>query len=268
MPAGVFGKNHAVLRYPVSDMADRYPEPGGEAPPAAVVFDLFNTLTAPVDDSEFRSSLMEMALAVGADPDAFTQGWFDLWRERFSGVFPTVEASVRGVCDAIGLRVSETAISGAVRLCSEFSRRTLRPRPEALPTLARLRSLGLGTALISDCSPDVPVLWPTTPFAQAIDHPLFSCVEGLTKPDPSIYLRACQRLGVDPEDCVYVGDGGNHELSGAKRVGMRAILIKLPKETSAWHRSESDTWRGEAIQALSELPRLITGVGGPPPSID
>ena len=179
-------------------MADRYPEPGGEAPPAAVVFDLFNTLTAPVDDSEFRSSLMEMALAVGADPDAFTQGWLDLWRERFSGVFPTVEASVRGVCDAIGLRVSETTISGAVRLCSEFSRRTLRPRPEALPTLARLRSLGLGTALISDCSPDVPVLWPTTPFAQAIDHPLFSCVEGLTKPDPSIYLRACQRLGVDP----------------------------------------------------------------------
>ncbi len=244
-------------------MAETRREPGGEAPVTAVVFDLFNTLTASVDDSEFRSSLAEMALAVGADPDAFTQGWFDLWRERFSGVFPTVEASVRGVCDAIGLRVSETAISGAARLCSEFSRRTLRPRPDALPTLARLRSLGLQTALISDCSPDVPVLWPTTPFAQAIDHPLFSCVEGLTKPDPAIYLRACERLGVEPRVCVYVGDGGNHELSGAKRVGMRAILIKLPKETSAWHRSESDTWRGEAIQTLSELPSLVTGAGEP-----
>ena len=118
-------------------------------------------------------------------------------------------------------------------------------------------------ALISDCSPDVPVLWPTTPFAQAIDHPLFSCVEGLTKPDPAIYLRACERLGVELRVCVYVGDGGNHELSGAKRVGMRAILIKLPKETSAWHRSESDTWRGEAIQTLSELPSLVTGAGEP-----
>ena len=49
-------------------MAETRREPGGEAPVTAVVFDLFNTLTASVDDSEFRSSLAEMALAVGADP--------------------------------------------------------------------------------------------------------------------------------------------------------------------------------------------------------
>ena len=35
----------------------------------------------------------------------------------------------------------------------------------------------------------------TTPFVQAIDEPLFSSVEGLIKPDPAIYLRACERLG-------------------------------------------------------------------------
>ena len=244
-------------------MADPNREPGGEAPPAAVVFDLFNTLTAPVDDSEFRSSLAEMALAVGADPDAFTQGWFKLWRELFGGGFATVEACVRGVCDAIGLRVAETAITRAAQMRTEFSRRTLHPRPDALSTMDRIRSLGLRTALISNCSPDVPVLWPATDFAQAIDQPLFSCVEGLIKPDPAIYLRAFRRLGVDPRVCVYVGDGGDHELSGAERVGMRAILLKPPKKTSASYDSESDTWRGEAIEALSELPGLITFAGEP-----
>ncbi len=249
-------------------MADRYPEPGGEAPLAAAVFDLFNTLTAPVADSQFRSSLAEMALAVGADPDAFARGWFESWRERWGGGFATVEACVRGVCDAIGFPASETAVSKVARVRIEFSRRTLQPRPDALPTLARLRSLRLPTALISNCSPDVPVLWPSTAFARVIDRPLFSCAEGLIKPDPAIYLRACERLGVDPEVCVYVGDGGDHELSGAERVGMRAILLKPPKGTSASYDSESDTWRGEAIQALSELLPLITGVGGPPPSID
>ena len=45
-----------------------------------------------------------------------------------------------------------------------------------------------------------------TPYAELIDEPLFSCVEGLVKPDPDLYLRACGRLGVKPRDCVYVGD--------------------------------------------------------------
>lgn len=40
------------------------------------------------------------------------------------------------------------------------------------------------------------------------------------KPDPAIYLLACRRLGVAPEDCVFVGDGGDRELEGAAAVGM------------------------------------------------
>ena len=240
-------------------MADQHPGLGCDTPVAAVVFDLFNTLTAPVDDVEFRSSLQEMAHAVGADSGAFTQGWFDQWRERFDGTFPTSETGVRVVCDAIGVWVDTEAISEAMRIRAEFSRRTLRPRTDAVATLTQLRALGLRTALISNCSPDVPVLWPTTPFAQTIEEPSFSCVEGLTKPDPAIFLRACERLGMDPQACVYVGDGGDHELTGAESVGMRAVLITTPEERAAAYDSERTSWRGETIEALSELPNLITG---------
>ena len=163
---------------------------------------------------------------------------------------------MRSVCNTIGARIDETAIDAASQIRFEYSRRTLRPRADAVATLDRLRSLGLRTALISDCSPDIPVLWPTTPFAQAIDEPLFSCLEGLTKPDPSIYLRACERLGVEPRVCVYVGDGGSRELTGAQRVGMRAILITTPVESAAYS-SERASWQGEAIDTLSELPGLM-----------
>ena len=241
-------------------MAGQSQGSSGGAPVAAVVFDLFNTLTAPVDRSAYRKSVIEMARALGADPDAFTQGWSHEWRGRFNGAHPTIQAGVQSVCEAIGARVDETAIDEASQIRFEYSRRTLRPRPDAVATLARLRSLGLRTALISDCSPDIPVLWPATPFAQAIDEPLFSCVEGLTKPDPSIYLRACERLGVEPRVCVYVGDGGSRELTGAERVGMRALLITTPVESAAYS-SERASWRGAAIDALSELPGLITGAG-------
>ena len=226
---------------------------------AAVVFDLFNTLTAPVDDTVFRSSLRDMARAVEADPDDFTQGWFHGWRERFDGGYPTTQASVLAICEAISARVDASAVRRAIQIRAAFSRQSLRPRQDAVATLTQLRALGLRTALISNCSPDVPDLWPTTPFAPAIDEPLFSCVERLVKPDPAIYRRACERLGVDPRDCMYVGDGGDHELTGAESVGMRAVLITTPEERAAAYDSERVSWRGELIDALSELPDLITG---------
>lgn len=225
-----------------------------------MVFDLFNTLTLPVDRSMFRASLTEMACAVGAEPDAFAQAWSDTWRERFSRAYPTAEADVRSVCTVIGLHIDTEGIRRASQIRAEFARRTLRPRADAVATLVRLRSLDLRTALISDCSPPVPALWSATPFAQWIEEPLFSCAEGLIKPDPALYLRACERLAVAPGACVYVGDGGNGELSGAERVGMRAILIRTPA-TSAAYDSERTSWPGEAIDALGELPELIIRAG-------
>lgn len=142
-------------------------------------------------------------------------------------------------------------------------RPTLWPRSDAVSTLDRLQSLGLRTALISNCSPETLELWSTTPFADAIDEPLFSCAEGLIKPDPDFYLRACERLSVEPTTCVYVGDGGSHELTGAIRVGMRAVLIRTPNDRVASDHSDRGSWKGEAIDALCEIPKLILGTDEP-----
>ena len=241
-------------------MADSLQRSNGGAPVRVVVFDLFNTLTPPVDDAAFKSARIEIARAVGAAPNVFSQAWSRAWRERYDGTYPTVQACVRGVCDAIGARAHETAIDEASRIRVECTRRALRPRPDALVTLAQLRALGLRSALVSNCIPEVPLIWPTTPYAEAIDEPLFSCDEGLTKPDPAIYLRACERLRVAPRDCAYVGDGAQGELSGAQRVGMRTILVTTPGRPAPRY-SEQESWRGESIDALSELPGLITGAG-------
>ena len=223
----------------------------------AVVFDLFNTLTAPVDDGEFRASVRAIAAAAGMDPEIFARRWLDLWRERFDGTSGSIEADLRSVCEAMGGEADEAGIRRAVELRVEFSRRTMRPRSDAVATLRRLRQKGLRTALVSNCSADVPDLWPSSPYAELIDEPLFSCVEGLVKPDSDLYQRACERLGVEPAACIYVGDGGNHELSGAARAGMRAVLIRTPDTRATSYDSERSSWRGEAINTLSEIPGLI-----------
>jgi len=50
----------------------------------------------------------------------------------------------------------------------------------------------------------------------------YSLARRVAKPDPEIYLRAVRRLGVQLETTVYIGDGADSELTGAKQAGLRA----------------------------------------------
>ena len=50
------------------------------------------------------------------------------------------------------------------------------------------------------------------------------------KPQPEIYRLAAERLGVAPEECVFVDDL-RENCEGAEAVGMTAIRHRSPKET-------------------------------------
>ena len=137
----------------------------------------------------------------------------------------------------------------------EYSRLALIPRPGTIDALKRLRELGKKIGLISDCGGDIPVLWPETPFAELIDEAVLSCTVGLRKPDPRIYELACDRLGVSPDRCLYVGDGGSNELTGADAAGMHAVLIRASYDDEADERREA--WAGLRISSLSEVLAII-----------
>jgi len=113
----------------------------------------------------------------------------------------------------------------------------------------------LKTCVVSDCSPELPLLWSETPFAPLFDAAVFSCDLGVRKPNPKIYLEACRRLNVEPAECYFVGDGGSRELSGAAELGMHAVLLAAPEEqnNSDTHRIDGEEWRGPAIYDLKDL---------------
>jgi putative hydrolase of the HAD superfamily len=51
-----------------------------------------------------------------------------------------------------------------------------------------------------------------------------SSKEGIRKPNPAFYLRACERLGVQPQDAVFLDDLGIN-LKPAKDLGMTTIKV-------------------------------------------
>jgi putative hydrolase of the HAD superfamily len=222
-----------------------------------VIFDLFGTL---VDD--FVSSVgqmnTELASALEAPFDQFMQLWRQTSEMRTLGVFQTVEASIKYVCSALGVQVTAEQMNRAVEIRLRHTRRALEPRADAVATVAQLNKKGYKIGLLSNCSIEIPILWPETAFAGLIQNPVFSSRERLKKPDPRIYHLACRRLGVEPAGCVYIADGENHELKAAAEVGMHPVLIRTStREDRGELLREAREWQGTAIDSLSGALALL-----------
>ena len=93
------------------------------------------------------------------------------------------------------------------------------------PTLRWLRQQGLLVGVVSDCTHELPELWPSLPVARFVDGAVFSVLIGHRKPHLSLYQSVCRQLGIAPFEAIYVGDGGSNELTGAVAAGIPAIRL-------------------------------------------
>jgi putative hydrolase of the HAD superfamily len=209
----------------------------------AVIFDLWQTLV-PWNVDEANRFYDQMADSVGVERERFREVWLARRKHRETGLIAEHLRSIVAELDVEG------DIDELIELRRDWAKRTLVPRPDALETLAELRRRGHRLGLISVCTEDVPQVWDETPLAGTLDETIFSCDVGVSKPDPRIYEIACERLGVEPAECLFVGDGANDELPGAERVGMTAVQLRAPGEQLT---EPGKKWRGSAIESLSEI---------------
>jgi putative hydrolase of the HAD superfamily len=224
----------------------------------AAVFDLYGTLVHEFPRAEFYEVVARMAARLGADPAAFGRGWDETAVERQTGVFPGVEENLREICRRLGIAPGAEPLSEALALRAAMYVRWFQPRRGALETLRTLKERGHPVALVSMCAPDTPALWRACELARYVDVEIFSSEVGLRKPDPAIYLAACERLGVQAPDCVYCGDGSYGELTGAGAVGMTAYLIRDPAvDPAAQLRPEGEDWTGPSVTDLRDLLPLL-----------
>jgi putative hydrolase of the HAD superfamily len=204
----------------------------------AVIFDLWETL---IDwDREAAAQMLADVTARVAD-----EGFADRWdRDRSRYTRP-----IREVLTATGVPPESLDEICAIRL--EYVRRSLKPRPGVVETLRALRERGQLVGLITVCTQDVETLWEDSELAGLFDAEIFSSRLGVSKPDPRIYLACCDALGVEPQQAVFVGDGANDELTGARRVGMEAILIHRPGEGPLW--PELADWDGPRVTSIPDV---------------
>ena len=134
--------------------------------------------------------------------------------------------------------------------------------PEAAPMLTALRDRGLRLGILS--STPWPAAWHEEWLRRdGVLHLFDACVWSsdlpVTKPHPDAFRAALDAVGVaDPARAVYVGDRPYDDVSGAKAVGMRAVLV--PHSDIPPHQQVPvDVAPDGVVQRLADLPQLLAG---------
>lgn len=96
-----------------------------------------------------------------------------------------------------------------------------RPVPGISDLLDDLKGRGVHQAVVSNWPPSLRGLLDHHGLARYFDLIVASGEEGVVKPDPELFRRALDRLGVGPEQAVYVGDDPEKDLPPTRELGMR-----------------------------------------------
>lgn len=137
------------------------------------------------------------------------------------------------------------------RLESRHAERNLwcRVRDHTVEALDELRRRGYRLGVISNSDGRIESLLESVGLLSRFDFVIDSQLVGVEKPDPRIFLMGCQRLGLRPDEVMYVGDIYEIDVVGARNAGLRAVLID---PLDRWKELDCDR-----VAAVSELPEWL-----------
>ena len=220
----------------------------------AVIFDMFETLVTL--HSVPRYFGRNVAADLGADIDEFYPLWHETEEARSKGKM-TFEESLYWIGERTHYAHPER-ISEAVEKRYAFKRDSLQKTEERIVSLLReLKEWGYKIGLISNCFLEEAEAIRASVLAPFFDVMMLSCEQGVQKPEREIFERCLAELSVDPEDCLYVGDGGSQELETARSFGMQTLQ-------AGWFlKQQQENWEKEGFEVAEEPEEVVQKVTSP-----
>lgn len=190
-----------------------------------VLFDFSGTLFRLEPDPAWSDELIAVLTASALANDRLPAELADDWARR--DLDPDLHRNVYlASLAASGLGLSPAEAAATYDRMLEPA--AWRPYPDAEAALKRLRDMKV--AVVSNIPWDIRRVFREYDLEDLVDEFVLSYVEGVMKPDPKIFLVACQRLGITPGEALMVGDSREAD-GGAEQVGIRTAIIEhLPSE--------------------------------------
>ena len=118
---------------------------------------------------------------------------------------------------------------------------------DVAPALRELAARGFVLGLISNSHRCLRSFQEHFELTGLMSAAISSSEHGFMKPHPSIFEAALKLAGVDAGESVMVGDSLAHDIEGARRVGMRGILV---------HRADTPPAAGVDVPIIRDLSEL------------
>jgi putative hydrolase of the HAD superfamily len=122
--------------------------------------------------------------------------------------------------------------------------------PDVVPALAELSSRGFLLGVISNADRDISPMLDKLGVLGFLKVRLTSQEAGASKPNPAIFRKGAEKLGVTPGGALYVGDQWVVDVQGARGAGMQALLL----DRGGYF---TEVPASEKIASLSELAQRI-----------
>jgi putative hydrolase of the HAD superfamily len=129
--------------------------------------------------------------------------------------------------------------------------------PDVLPALDALKDAGIRLCVISNFVWGAPELIHDLELARHFEHLVISARIGFQKPHEGIFRHALEVMAIAPEQAMHVGDSYRADILGARRVGIRAVLIARHADDPARIAQEHDDADLQVVTDLNELLDLI-----------
>lgn len=199
----------------------------------ALIFDVFGTVV------DWRSSITREGEALGArkgietDWVAFADGWRSLYDPSMARIrdgerdFVKLDVLHRENLLEMLERTGITGLTEAEIDDFNFAWHRLDPWPDSVAGLTRLKSKFIiatqsngNIALMVNMAKRAGLPWDTILGAEVVGH---------YKPEPEAYTKACDRLGLAPEQ-VLMTAAHNGDLVAAAACGLRTAFVARPTE--------------------------------------
>jgi HAD superfamily hydrolase (TIGR01549 family) len=116
---------------------------------------------------------------------------------------------------------------------------------DVLPALDTLKARGFALGILSNFSANCEDVLRLVGIHSYFSFFVVSALAGVEKPDPRIFDLTVRAANQPRADIVYIGDSVFHDIQGARRAGIDAILVDRQNQ----HRD----WNGARVQNLQKL---------------
>ncbi|WP_371551451.1 HAD family hydrolase [Streptomyces sp. NBC_00554] len=109
-----------------------------------------------------------------------------------------------------------------------------KPYQDTLLVLRKLNDMDIPVVVASNIAWDIRTVFDLHSMTHLISSVLMSYVEGTVKPDPQMFLSACERMAIAPQDTLMVGDDEQSD-GGAAALGIHVKIVSPlhPKDRSS-----------------------------------